>query len=59
MLFLCAPSARSLCVSAVSLISPGGKVLRPADRHPGVGRFCVVNDPTGAAVSLITTADPA
>jgi predicted enzyme related to lactoylglutathione lyase len=32
----------------------GGKVCVPPTDIPGVGRFCVVNDPTGAAISLIT-----
>jgi predicted enzyme related to lactoylglutathione lyase len=32
----------------------GGKVCVPPTDIPNVGRFCVVNDPTGATVSLIT-----
>ena len=32
----------------------GGKVCVPHTDIPNVGRFCVVNDPTGAAISLIT-----
>jgi predicted enzyme related to lactoylglutathione lyase len=31
----------------------GGKVRVPPTDIPNVGRFCVVNDPTGAAISLI------
>jgi uncharacterized protein len=31
----------------------GGKVLVPPMDIPNVGRFCVINDPTGAAISLI------
>ena len=32
----------------------GGKVCVPPMDIPHVGRFCVVNDPTGATISLIT-----
>ena len=32
----------------------GGTVTFPPTDIPGVGRFCVVNDPTGATISLIT-----
>ena len=32
----------------------GGKVCVPPTDIPNVGRFCVVNDPTGATLSLIT-----
>ena len=32
----------------------GGKVCVPPMDIPGVGRFCVINDPTGATISLIT-----
>jgi predicted enzyme related to lactoylglutathione lyase len=36
----------------------GGKVcVRPMD-IPNVGRFCVVNDPTGATISLIKLTGP-
>ena len=31
----------------------GGKVCVPPTDIPNVGRFCVVNDPTGATISLI------
>ncbi|HUQ30576.1 MAG TPA: VOC family protein [Pyrinomonadaceae bacterium] len=31
----------------------GGKVRVPPMDIPNVGRFCVINDPTGAAISLI------
>ncbi|HEX8161202.1 MAG TPA: VOC family protein [Pyrinomonadaceae bacterium] len=37
----------------------GGKVRVPPSDIPGVGRFCVIEDPTGAALSLITLARPA
>ena len=32
----------------------GGKVSAPPKDIPGVGRFCVVSDPAGASLSLIT-----
>jgi uncharacterized protein len=32
----------------------GGKVVVPPMDIPNVGRFCVINDPTGATISLIT-----
>lgn len=32
----------------------GGKVCLPPTDIPNVGRFCVVEDPTGATISLIT-----
>ena len=32
----------------------GGKVLVPPQDIPGVGRFCVVQDPQGAVISAIT-----
>lgn len=31
----------------------GGKVCMPPMDIPNVGRFCVINDPTGATISLI------
>ncbi|HEY0078032.1 MAG TPA: VOC family protein [Pyrinomonadaceae bacterium] len=34
----------------------GGKVCVPPTDIPAVGRFCVINDPTGATLSLITLA---
>lgn len=37
----------------------GGKVCVPPTDIPNVGRFCVINDPTGATLSLITLAAPA
>ncbi len=36
----------------------GGKVCVPPTDIPKVGRFCVVNDPTGATISLITLQAP-
>ncbi|HEX8502675.1 MAG TPA: VOC family protein [Pyrinomonadaceae bacterium] len=32
----------------------GGTVRVPPTDIPNVGRFCVINDPTGAALSLVT-----
>ena len=32
----------------------GGKVCVPPTDIPNVGRFCVINDPAGATMSLIT-----
>ena len=32
----------------------GGKVRVPPTDIPNVGRFCVINDPTGATIALIT-----
>jgi predicted enzyme related to lactoylglutathione lyase len=32
----------------------GGKVVVPPVDIPNVGRFCVISDPTGASISLIT-----
>jgi predicted enzyme related to lactoylglutathione lyase len=36
----------------------GGKVCVPPMDIPNVGRFCVINDPTGATISLITLSPP-
>lgn len=40
--------------SAAKVAELGGKVTFPPTDIPHVGRFCVVDDPTGAAISLIT-----
>jgi len=32
----------------------GGKLLRPPEDIPGIGRFCVVQDPQGATLCAIT-----
>lgn len=34
----------------------GGKVCVPPTDIPNVGRFCVITDPTGASISLYTSA---
>jgi predicted enzyme related to lactoylglutathione lyase len=45
--------------AAARVAELGGKVRVPPNDIPGVGRFCVINDPTGASLSLITLARPA
>lgn len=40
--------------SAARVEALGGKVCVPPSDIPGVGRFCVINDPSGATLSLIT-----
>ncbi len=40
--------------SANKVIELGGTVLLPAKDVPGVGRLCVVADPQGATISLIS-----
>jgi predicted enzyme related to lactoylglutathione lyase len=39
---------------AAKVTELGGSVCVPPTDIPNVGRFCVVNDPTGATISLIT-----
>ena len=34
----------------------GGKVVMPPMDIPNVGRFCIINDPTGATIALIKLA---
>jgi uncharacterized protein len=36
----------------------GGKVVTPPTDIPNVGRFCVINDPAGAPLSLIKLSAP-
>jgi predicted enzyme related to lactoylglutathione lyase len=40
--------------SAAKAVELGGKVCVPPMDIPNVGRFCVINDPAGAVISLIT-----
>ena len=40
--------------SAAKVAELGGKVFVGPMDIPGVGRFCVINDPAGAVLSLIT-----
>ena len=39
---------------ARKVVELGGKVCVPPTDIPNTGRFCVINDPTGATISLIT-----
>ena len=39
---------------AQSTLDLGGKVLVPPQDIPGVGRICVISDPTGAVMHLMT-----
>jgi predicted enzyme related to lactoylglutathione lyase len=40
--------------SAAKTVELGGKVCVPPMDIPSVGRFCVISDPAGAVISLIT-----
>lgn len=40
--------------SAKKVTELGGSVCVPPTDIPNTGRFCVINDPTGATISLIT-----
>lgn len=40
--------------SASKAFELGGTILQPPMDIPNVGRFCVIKDPTGASISLIT-----
>lgn len=44
--------------SAAKVTELGGKVVMPPMDIPNVGRFCVINDPAGASISLITLKRP-
>ena len=44
--------------AAARVAELGGKVVMPPTDIPNVGRFCVINDPTGAALSLIKLSSP-
>lgn len=39
---------------AAKVVEAGGKVLRPPDDIPEVGRFCVIQDPQGAVIQAMT-----
>ena len=43
--------------SAAKVTELGGTVVVPPMDIPNAGRFCVINDPTGASISLITLKD--
>lgn len=40
--------------TAKKTVKLGGKILMPPTDIPGVGRFCVIQDPQGAMLSVIT-----
>lgn len=40
--------------SASKAFELGGTIVQPPMDIPNVGRFCVIKDPTGASISLIT-----
>lgn len=44
--------------SANRVTELGGNICVPPTDIPNVGRFCVINDPTGATISLITLKQP-
>lgn len=44
--------------SAAKVTELGGNICVPPTDIPNVGRFCVINDPTGATLSLITLKAP-
>ncbi len=44
--------------SAKKVEELGGKIIRPPMDIPNVGRFCIINDPTGATIALITLGAP-
>ena len=47
------------CDAAVSKATGlGGKVWKPADNIPGVGRFAILSDPQGAAFAVIKLDNP-
>lgn len=41
--------------AAAKVTALGGKVCVPPTDIPDIGRFCVINDPAGATLSLMTT----
>lgn len=43
--------------SAQRVVELGGKIVQPITDIPKVGRFCVINDPQGASLNLITYED--
>lgn len=45
--------------SAKKVEALGGKVMVPPTDIPNLGRFCVINDPQGASLNLITYSDNA
>lgn len=47
-------SVEDVDASAAKVTELGGKVCVPPTDIPNVGRFSVINDPTGATIALIT-----
>lgn len=45
-------AADDIDAKAAKCVELGGEVLHPPTDIPGIGRFCVIKDPTGAVVSL-------
>ena len=43
--------------AAKKVVELGGEVFHGPQDVPNVGRFCIIKDPTGAVVSLITMAE--
>lgn len=51
-------SVADIDATVAKVTALGGAVHAPVHEIPGVGRFAVVADPTGAAFSLLQSADP-
>lgn len=47
-----------VAAASAATVKGGGEVVRPAFDVPDVGRICIVRDPTGAVVGLMTPAFP-
>ena len=52
-------SVNSVDETAAKVTELGGNVCVPPTDIPNVGRFAVINDPSGATLSIITLAPPA
>ncbi|MDP7668077.1 MAG: VOC family protein [Rhodospirillales bacterium] len=50
-------SVADVDATAAKVENLGGQIRVPPRDIPGVGRFCVITDPTGAWVSLMTMAE--
>ncbi|MDP6805608.1 MAG: hypothetical protein QF902_09805 [Rhodospirillales bacterium] len=50
-------SVTNVDATAAEVEKLGGQVRLPPRDIPGVGRFCVITDPTGAWMSLLTLAE--
>ncbi len=51
-------AAEDVDAKAQQVSELGGKVCVPPTDIPNTGRFCVINDPTGATISLIALKSP-